>query len=191
MMRKHFFMQPFGSTLPLPPLPKTSPYNQILDNLYLGGIQSSEKNWNEFSLIVNCSKDIPFQSQKFGMDVVSTHIPLNDAEVQRNLDSPECIRIPISDTPDECDNFLAYIFETNVLRKMNQAISEGKPVLVHCYAGAQRSCALVACYLIEFCFVTPEVAMKHVRKCRPIAFFCRANFLSAIRRFHTMMNWRS
>ena len=215
MMRKHFFMQPFGSTLPLPPLPKTSPYNQILDNLYLGGIQSSEKNWNEFSLIVNCSKDIPFQSQKFGMDVVSTHIPLNDAEVQMNMDSPECIqersgrtlfgrisnnipendvgvcrniRIPISDTPDECDNFLAYIFETNVLRKMNQAISEGKPVLVHCYAGAQRSCALVACYLIEFCFVTPEVAMKHVRKCRPIAFFCRANFLSAIRRFHTMMN---
>ena len=172
MMRKHFFMQPFGSTLPLPPLPKTSPYNQILDNLYLGGIQSSEKNWNDFRLIVNCSKDIPFQSQQFEMD------------------SPECIRIPISDTPDECDNFLAYIFETNVLRKMNQAISEGKPVLVHCYAGAQRSCALVACYLIEYCLVTPEVAMEHVRTCRPIAFFGGANFLLAIRRFHTKMNWR-
>jgi Dual specificity phosphatase, catalytic domain len=171
-MRKHFFMQPFGSTLPLPPLPKTSPYNQILDNLYLGGIQSSEKNWNDFRLIVNCSKDIPFQSHRFGMD------------------SPECIRIPISDTPDECENFLEYIFETNVLRRMNQAISEGKPVLVHCYAGAQRSCALIACYLIEFCFVPPEVAMQHIRKCRPIAFFGGANFMSAIRRFHTKMNWR-
>lgn len=189
-MRKHYFMQPFGSTLPLPPLPKTSPYNQILDNLYVGGIQSSEKNWNDFRLIVNCTKDIPFQSQEYGMDVVSTHILTNDIGVQKNMDSPECIRIPVNDTPDECENFLAYICETDVLKKMNQSISEGKPVLVHCYAGAQRSCALVACYLMEYCLVTPEEAMEHIRKCRPIAFFCGANFLLAIRRFYTKTNWR-
>lgn len=185
MMRKHYFMEPFGSTLPLKPLPKTNPYNKISENLYVGGIQSSEKNWNDFRLIVNCTKDIPFQSQKFGMDVVSTHIPLNDAEVQRNMDSPECIRIPVNDTPEECDNFLKYIYETNVLRKMNQAINEGKPVLVHCYAGAQRSCALVACYLIEFYDVIPSVAMEHVRKHRPIAFFGGANFAQAIQRFYS------
>ena len=190
MMRKHYFMQPFGSTLPLPPLPKTSPYNKILENLYVGGIQSSEKNWNDFRLIVNCTKDIPFQSQEYGMDVVSTHILKNDIGVQKDMDSPECIRIPVNDTPDECDNFLAYIYETAVLKKMNKSISEGKPVLVHCYAGAQRSCALIACYLMEYCFIAPEEAIEYIRKCRPIAFFCGANFLLAIRRFHTKTNWR-
>ena len=174
MMRKHFFMEPFGSTLPLQPLPKTNPYNKISENWYLGGIQSSEKNWNDFRLIVNCTKDIPFQSEKFRMDV----------------DSPECIRIPINDTPDECENFLRYIYETNVLRKMNQAIVEGKPVLVHCYAGAQRSCALVACYLIEFYGVIPSVAMEHIRKHRPIAFFGGANFSQAIQRFYSKMTYR-
>lgn len=172
MMRKHYFMEPFGSALPLKPLPKTNPYNKISENLYLGGIQSSEKNWNDFRLIVNCTKDIPFQSEQFGMD------------------SPECIRIPISDTPEECENFLKYIYETNVLRKMNQAIHEGKPVLVHCYAGAQRSCALVACYLIEFYGVIPLVAMEHVRKHRPIAFFGGANFSQAIQRFYSKSNYR-
>lgn len=201
MMRKHYFMQPFGSTLPLPPLPKTSPYNQILDNLYVGGIQSSEKNWNDFRLIVNCTKDIPFQSQQFNQRATSLRtgtegplIQLTPENAKRScefgMDSPECIRIPVNDTPDECENFLEYIYETDVLKKMNQSISEGKPVLVHCYAGAQRSCALVACYLMEYCLVTPEEAMEHIRKCRPIAFFCGANFLLAIRRFYTKTNWR-
>ena len=210
MMRKHYFMEPFGSALPLKPLPKTNPYNKISENLYLGGIQSSEKNWNDFRLIVNCTKDIPFQSEQFGQRATSLRtgtegplIQLTPLGDQRSLcenakrscefgmDSPECIRIPISDTPEECENFLRYIYETNVLRIMNQAIVDGKPVLVHCYAGAQRSCALVACYLIEFYGVIPSVAMEHIRKNRPIAFFGGANFSQAIQRFYSKSTYRS
>ena len=193
-MRKHYFMEPFGSALPLKPLPKTNPYNKISENLYLGGIQSSEKNWNDFRLIVNCTKDIPFQSEQFGQRATSLQ-QLTPENAKRScefgMDSPECIRIPISDTPEECENFLKYIYKTNVLIIMNKAIVEGKPVLVHCYAGAQRSCALVACYLIEFYGVIPSVAMEHIRKHRPIAFFGGANFSQAIQRFYSKSTYRS
>jgi len=141
--------------------------DKILDNLYVGGIESSQKRWKEFKLIVNCTKDKSFPSQNEG------------------LSSPECIRIPVNDTPDECEKMTQYMKETDVLQRMNEYIRKGEPVLVHCNAGMQRSCALVACYLMKYYNITPLVAMEHVKKYRMMAFFGGANFLTTIQQQYT------
>lgn len=142
--------------------PKVNIYDKITEYLYVGGIESSQKEWGEFKLIVNCTTDILFPSQNMSMA------------------SPECIRIPVHDTPDECDKMTKYMMETNVLEKMYEYICRGESVLVHCYAGMQRSCALVACYLIKYYKVTPAVAMDHIKRNRPVAFFGGANFMKTI-----------
>jgi hypothetical protein len=166
-MRTNWLFTPYSSTNPdNRPLyikqPTVNVYDKISDNLFVGGIESSQKEWGEFKLIVNCTKDIPFPSQKMGMT------------------SPECIRIPVNDTPDECTNMTKYMKETNVLERMNEYIRKGEPVLVHCYAGMQRSCALLACYFIKYYGVTPAVAMDHIKRHRPVAFFGGANFMETI-----------
>jgi protein tyrosine/serine phosphatase len=142
--------------------PEVKIYDEITEYLYVGGIESSQKEWSNFKLIVNCTKDISFPSQKL------------------EKTDPECIRISVNDIPDECDNMTKYMRETNVLERMHEHIRKGEPVLVHCFAGMQRSCAIVACYLIKYHKVTPAVAMDHIKRKRPVAFFGGANFLKTI-----------
>lgn len=138
--------------------------NEIIEHLFVGGIQSSETKWNEFDIIVNCTKTIP-----------SDHIRGN---------AVECIRIPINDDPDECHRMLKYMEDTSVLERIHWAISHKKNVLVHCRMGSQRSCALIACYLIKYYHMTVSDAMDRVRSRRPMAFFGGANFMQAIQDFH-------
>ena len=150
--------------VPTMPIPASDDImNEIIEHLFVGGIQSSETKWNEFDMIVNCTKTLPF------------HIRGNTVE---------CIRIPINDDPDESHRMLKYMKDTSVLEQIHWAIRHQKNVLVHCRMGSQRSCALIACYLIKYCNTTVSDAMDHVRSRRPMAFFGGANFIQAIQEFH-------
>jgi protein-tyrosine phosphatase len=90
------------------------------------------------------------------------------------------INLPVHDSPDECDKLLSLIHETQVLEKIHLALQENKPVLVHCFAGMQRSCALVACYLIKYNNMTPDEAIDYIKLKRPIAFFGKVNFVETL-----------
>jgi hypothetical protein len=140
--------------------------NQISDYLYVGGIQSSEYNWHNFGVIVNCSKYIPFQR------------PIYHHHVSKQ------IRIPVNDHLGECDRFLVLMKKTKVLNIIHQSIVQGISVLVHCHAGSQRSCALIACYLMKYHYMKLDEAMDRVRKQRSIAFYGGANFLHAMQQFY-------
>jgi protein-tyrosine phosphatase len=124
--------------------------HKILDHLYLG-------NWNarhtkEFSLIVNCT------------DISYDHY------------NCEIVKLPIKDDPSEQDKYLDLIKASNVLEKIDQYRYNKKDVLIHCQAGAQRSPALVAMYLIKYFKLTPDEAIDYIRSKRPIAFFGHVNF---------------
>ena len=94
------------------------------------------------------------------------------------------INLPVHDSPDECDNLLKMINETQVLEKIHNALQNNKPVLVHCFAGMQRSCALVACYLIKYYDFTPKIAIDFIKSKRPIAFFGKVNFMDTINKIY-------
>ena len=136
-------------------------YDEIIEYLYVGGASALNSSDN-FDFIVNCTRNI------------------------LTIKIENTIIIPINDDPYESEKFLQLLEDTNVLEKINTSIQNKKPVLVHCYAGQQRSCALVACYLIKYKNMTPDNAINHIKQKRRIAFFGNVNFISAIIKFFTI-----
>ena len=132
----------------------SNPCDRITDFLFLGNRHALNAA-SDFSMIVNCSreKDVAF--------------PPNCSY---------CIRLSVEDSPDESGKLLTLILETKVLEQIHNSVIHKQPVLVHCSAGMQRSCAVVACYLIKYHEMDPSKAVEYIRSKRPIAFFWSVNF---------------
>jgi len=141
-------------------------YDEIIENLFIGGAGAA-KNQYGFLMVVNCTRnsDIPFPSQ-----------------------CNNCIRIDAEDTPEYHDKLWSLIDETNTLEKIHYALSKGDKVLVHCFAGAQRSWATVACYLIKYHGMSVNESIEYIRKKRPIAFHWNVNFIKAIELCYAIHN---
>ena len=139
--------------------------DEIVKNLYVGSRHTYTNSPLVFSMIVNCTPDIPFPDYCM-----------------------HTIRIPIQDDPDEVPRLLRILQDLHVLETMHRALKENQRVLVHCSAGIQRSCAVVACYLVEYRGLTAEEAVEYIRRKRPIAFHGGSNFWDAI---HTTELMRS
>jgi len=137
----------------------TPPFNIILPNLYIGSIDAL-KTASLFRYIVNCTR----------------HIPI--------IPTTETTRIGVHDDPEETATLLREIESTQVLKKIHTARLKGHNVLVHCHAGMQRSCAVVAMYLIKYHNMTPEQVYRFLPTKRPIAFLPQPTFRKAIHDFH-------
>ena len=139
----------------------TNDFDKIMDYLYIGNIDSL-KFESTFSLIVNCTREIECVRIK------------------------DCIQLPLRDDPGESDKMLHYINEKGVLEKIYETINRKENVLVHCYAGMQRSCAVVACYLVKYYNISPTTAIEFIKKNRPVAFFYNVNFMKTIQDVYNM-----
>lgn len=140
---------------------KSNDLDQIIDNLYVGNIKSSEIYGNQFDLVVNCTPDIP-----------------------KPTPCKKFIRISVYDTPSESDKMYMEIHRTNVLQEIYKTLQNNGKVLIHCFAGVQRSCAITACYLIWRFRMTPTDSIHYIRTNRPIAFFGDVNFQKTIYNFY-------
>lgn len=131
-------------------------YVKICDFLYVGSANSI-KYADEFDLIVNCTTD------------------MREPKLYKQF-----IRLPIHDDPGDIDNAMTIINETGVLSIIHLAIGDKKHVLVHCYAGEQRSCALVACYLIRYRGMTSIDAIEYIKKNHANAFAGGVNLIGLL-----------
>ena len=140
----------------------------IVPRLYLGDKEASmdpaflkEKG---ITTVFNCTKDLPFS-------------PL----IKRQY------RVPVDDDlqPVELKNMENWSPEivAKVLREYNQ----GQTILVHCFAGKQRSAAVMAMTLIAKTGKTFEEVHRYIQSVRPVAFTPQVNFEPSIRRFETML----
>lgn len=142
----------------------------ILPRLWLGNKKAAHDTdflrSQKISMVVNCSKDIPFEGSVPGIKFR--------------------MRVPVDDNlqPTEIQNLANWSPE--IVYKIVHALNEGHTILVHCYAGVQRSAAVVAMTLIALRQMTTDSAIKYIRSCRPIAFFPAVNFMAAIRHFETL-----
>jgi len=139
------------------PLRQTSLYphfHEIIPNLFIGNYRSPEYS-TQFDLIVNCTK----------------HLPITFLNT---------IRISVDDHPSETRSLIKHVRESNVLEKIHQSLFDNKKVLVHCHAGMQRSCAVVAFYLLKYYNTTPEEVIRYIREKRSIAFQPEPTFREAI-----------
>lgn len=133
--------------------------DEIIKNLYIGNRKTIEFDPNRFDFIVNCTPDIQ--------------------TIHNNY-----VRISIKDDPTECNKLLDLINKTKILEQIHEYITKGKKVLVFCGQGIQRSCTVVACYLMKYYNLTPDNTITYIKSKHKIAFFGQVNFMNAINMFY-------
>jgi hypothetical protein len=138
-----------------------SPYDKILPNLFIGNAVAPNVYGYRFHTVVNCTPNVNF--------------PPN---------CKKCIRLSVDDDPSEIEHLYQLILETNTLQNIRNSLEQNEPVLVHCHAGMQRSCAVVACYLIIYHYFTPRTAIKFIKQHRAVAFYGGVNFLETIQKVY-------
>lgn len=145
------------------------PAHEILPRLWLGNKAASQDiAWlrqNNIKHVFNATKDLPFAS-------CVEHV----------------YRIPVHDNlqVEEISNMRQMAPEA--VLKILRAYKTGDGVLIHCYAGMQRSAALMAMFLIVNKGMSANEAMAYIRSKRAIAFFPAANFRAAIFDFEKSWN---
>ena len=127
--------------------------SDVLDGLlFVGNATCAEQRSGEFDLVINCTKNLPWSSASASSRT-------------------RFIRLPIDDDPGESLSLFQALRETDALRLIDVALSNGARCLVHCMAGAQRSAAVAACFLVARRGYDVDAAIAHVRIHRPAAFF--------------------
>lgn len=109
--------------------------NLIIPRLYLGNYRAALDydfiKKHKIDLIINCTPDIPFINQNV----------LNKDDELLNI---ECIRIPVEDSLLEKDFILMEHYFKRLIPYLYEAYNNNKTILIHCYAGKQRSGIVVA-----------------------------------------------
>ena len=133
----------------------------ILPGIWLGNGKASMNEEflkkNNITVVFNCTKDLPFHSM-----------------IKRRY------RIPVDDNlkAEEIRNLELWSYE--IVFKVKKENNNKRNILIHCYAGMQRSAASIAMYLIANNNMPADNAITFIKEKRSIAFFPVANFYDAI-----------
>lgn len=126
--------------------------NEVIKGLFVGDEYDALNSsfLETFACIINVTRESPF----------SKLLP----------QSIETLRLPIYDLGDSSEQqLMLQHFEVGT-SLIHRHLSGDRTVLVHCMMGMQRSCALVAAYLIKYCKLSKAVALALILSCRPLAF---------------------
>lgn len=135
--------------------------HEIVPGIWLGNKQAAlndkwlkEKN---ITVVFNATKDIPFSPR-----------------IRKQY------RIPVDDNleADEIRNMTLWSHEA--VYKLITEHNEGSNILVHCFAGMQRSACIMGMYLIAKKGMRWFEAIPFIKDIRPIAFTPQANFKASI-----------
>jgi protein-tyrosine phosphatase len=97
------------------------------------------------------------------------------------------MRIPVEDSLKEHDYELMYRFLPGIVEFIyKHAVLQKQNILVHCWAGRQRSSISVAAYLVAKQGMTPHEACKHVLSKRKESFHFghSLNFDSSLNKYY-------
>ena len=137
--------------------------HEIIPRLWLGNVKASKDEdfirQKNISVVFNCTKNLPF----------SPIIPIK-------------YRVPVDDNLEHQEIRNMELWSYEIVYKLTKELKQGS-VLVHCYAGMQRSAAVVAMYLIANYNMKKDNAIAFIRRQRPIAFRPSANFEKSIQGF--------
>jgi dual specificity MAP kinase phosphatase len=139
--------------------------HEIVPGIWLGNrLAALNEKWlkeKNITVVFNVTKEIPF------------------SPIIKNQ-----YRIPVDDNlqAEEIRNMTLWSHEA-IYKLMKEHNGDNK-ILVHCFAGVQRSAAIVAMYLIAKRGMSAEQAMVYIQGIRSIAFRPAANFKDSIINFY-------
>jgi protein-tyrosine phosphatase len=128
---------------------------EIIPHLYLSNYPDARNVPRDF-FVINCTKDFPMVNSQSG-----TRLAVND-DLQK-----ESIDIMTHNLP-------------LMIRYIDDHVSKGHNVLVHCAAGQQRSAAVIAAYLMKTKGFTVDQAIEFVKSKKPDAFLTGVNFMESL-----------
>lgn len=138
--------------------------NEIIPRIWIGDrFASQDDKWlreNGIQTVFNCTKDIPFHSS-----------------------IPNQYRVPVDDNlqPAELANMERWSSE--IAFKLYKEYQTGNRILVHCYAGRQRSATVVALFLLLLTGRPLIQVLYLIQSRRSVTFRPRINFADALRSF--------
>ena len=143
---------------------------KILNNIYLGNYNDSLNNnfINNFQMIINCSKDLPF-NKKINNHTKKIRLNINDDLTRKsNI---------------ELYNYLNYI--TSIIHYYSE---NNKKIFIYCYAGKQRSPSIIAAYLIKYYNFSLNEAINFIKLKNYNTFSPRPNFYNSLNEFYKSEN---
>lgn len=135
---------------------------EIVPRLWLGDHRDAEDVPAGATLVVNCTRDVPFSH-----------------------DSPAArIRVPVDDLGDPAEQatLVEHWVRTGVVAAISTHLEQGHAVLVHCKMGRQRSAATVAAFLMATQGMSKDGAIAYIKSKKRDAFFPNVNFDGALAR---------
>ena len=150
-------------------LPIGNNADEIIPGLWLGNSKASQDAaWlkeKKIQIVFNCTKDLPFHSQ-----------------------AKHCYRVPVDDNLQQAEIRNLELWSFEIVAKLAGEYKSGKPILVHCAAGMQRSAAVTAMFLIATQRMTSDKAIQYIRERRRIAFMPMVNFGQSIKGFEQKLD---
>jgi protein-tyrosine phosphatase len=137
-------------------------FHEIIPNLYIGDGKSMYQKFfltKKKIIVINATKHIKFN---------------------KKIKSSLNYRLSINDDLTRNSNQLLYNELDNVTKLINDFLNKNYTVLVHCAAGRQRSCSIVAAYLMKYKNFSLNDAIYFIKTKRPFAFFANVNFKWAL-----------
>lgn len=139
--------------------------DKIMNNLYLGDAKFNFVDQvPKFDLIINCCPEI-------------------NISYSNKYQYTKIIRLKFNDDSNDNNKLINLLESNKVLEQIHNCVKNGKPVLVHCAMGIQRSATIIACYLIKYYNLSFDKTIMYIKFKREQAFTTGITFKEAIEYF--------
>jgi protein-tyrosine phosphatase len=148
--------------------------DEIIPNLFIGDIVAGNSlefiARHKIKTVINLSNMVFPQSQE-DIESIGTNI----------------INISVRDSP--ADSEILYSYCHLLVREIHKGLINNQAVLVNCYAGRQRSAAIVACYLLKYINIPRhkntiithvDKSISEIQQKRPNTFTPKPNFYNVL-----------
>lgn len=159
-----------GSSSPPVSIPQvTITATEVVPHLWIGNYQDTAipEFVAKFDLIMNCTKNLPFPAPEYC--------------------TAKQVRVSVEDNLEPVELEALYRYLDKATQLIHANLMHGRRVFVHCFAGKQRSAAVIVAYMMRYFRMSIEDACRALQSKRPIAFEPLCNFRPSLEKFHAFL----